>query len=133
MTTIIDKIAWIHIVDGKVLCARSKGKDIYYFPGGKRETGESDIDTLTREIQEELSVLIKHETILHFGNFKAEAHGKEAGVVVRMSCYTGEYDGLISPASEIDEVAWLTYNDRDRVSVVSQMIFDRLYEMKMLK
>lgn len=132
MKAMIDKIAWIHINNGQVLCARSKGKDIYYFPGGKREEGESDIETLTREIEEELSVHIKQDTISHFGNFQAAAHGKETGVVVNMSCYTAYFEGELSPASEIAELAWLNYSNRDQVSMVSQIIFDKLFEMGML-
>lgn len=133
MTTIIDKIAWIYIDDGKVLCARSQGKDMYYLPGGKREAEESDIDTLNREILEELSVHINQDTISHFGNFEAEAHGKETGVIVRMSCYTADFHGELRPASEIEEMTWLTYNDRNRVSAVSQMILDKLHELNLLK
>ena len=67
MITEIDKIAWINIANGRILGARSKGKDTYYLPGGKREPGESDIDTLVREIKEELSVRIKPETAAHAG------------------------------------------------------------------
>lgn len=132
MTTTIDKVAWIHIVDGKVLGARSKGKDTYYFPGGKRESGESDQETLIREIQEELSVQIKPETITAFGTFEADAHGKAEGVSVQMTCLSADYIGELRPASEIEELAWLSYNDRERVSAVSRIIFDRLREMKLL-
>lgn len=132
MTAVIDKIAWIHIVDGKVLGARSKGKDTYYFPGGKRESGETDEETLIREIQEELSVRIKPETIRAFGKFAAEAHGKAEGVTVQMTCLTAGYEGELSPASEIEELAWLTYQDRDKVSAVSRIIFDRLRELNLL-
>lgn len=132
MTTLIDKIAWIYVVDGQILGARSKGKDIYYLPGGKREPNETDIDTLLREIEEELSVRIKPETVLHFGTFEAQAHGKSEGMQVKMTCYTGDFEGVLSPASEIDELVWLTYSDRDRVSPVCQIIFDKLSEMKLL-
>lgn len=66
MTNVIDKVAWIYVVDGKVLGARSAGKDTYYFPGGKRESGESDAETLIREVEEELSVQILPETIAEF-------------------------------------------------------------------
>jgi 8-oxo-dGTP diphosphatase len=132
MTTIIDKIAWVYVVDGRILSARSKGKDIYYLPGGKREPGETDIDTLLREIEEELSVRIKPETISHFGTFEAEAHGKSEGVLVKMACYSADFEGKLSASSEIDEWVWLTYNDRDRVSPVSQIIFDKLREAKLL-
>jgi 8-oxo-dGTP pyrophosphatase MutT (NUDIX family) len=132
MTEKIDKIAWIYVVDGKVLGARSKGKDTYYFPGGKREPGETDAETLIREIEEELSVHIRPETIAEFGSFEAPAHGKAEGVLVRMTCLTADFTGELQPASEIEELAWLTYEDRARVSAVSVIIFDKLREMKLL-
>ncbi|WP_339803700.1 NUDIX domain-containing protein [Paenibacillus sp. FSL R5-0744] len=132
MTTIIDKIAWIHIENGQVLCARSKGKDMYYLPGGKREVGETDEETLVREIEEEISVQIKTETVSYFGKFEAEAHGKAEGVTVKMTCYIADYEGTLTPASEIEELSWLSYKDRDRVSVVTQIIFDQLHEKNLL-
>lgn len=128
MSSNIDKIAWLHMVDGRVLCARSKGKDTYYIPGGKREPGETDIDTLIREVEEELSVRIKPETAVYFGTFETQAHGKSEGIRISMACYFAEYEGELRPASEIDELAWFAYGDKERVSPVSQIIFDRLYE-----
>lgn len=127
MPIMIDKVAWILIQDGKVLSARSKGKEMYYFPGGKREPGESDTETLVREIEEELTVRIKPGTVRPFGIFEAEADGKAAGVRVRMVCYTADYEGELSPAAEIEELAWLDENDRDQVSAVSQLVFDAVY------
>lgn len=128
----IDKMAWVHIVDRKVLCVRSHGKDMYYMPGGKRDPGESDQETLVREIEEELRVRIRPETVSYFGTFEAQAHGKPEGVVVSMACYQGEYTGELQPASEIAELAWLSYSDMDKVSVVVKLIFEKLYEMKLL-
>lgn len=132
MNAIIDKIAWIYVVDGKVLGARSQGKDTYYFPGGKREPGESDAETLIREIREELSVEILPETIAEFGIFEAPAHGKAEGILVRMTCLTAEFTGELAPASEIEELAWLTSEDQDRVSAVSVLIMDKLRNMMLI-
>lgn len=132
MTTSIDKIALIRIVDGKILGTRSKGKQLYYLPGGKRDPGETDTETLIREIEEELSVQVKPETVVHFGNFEAQADGKAEGIVVKMACYTADYDGELCPASEIDELEWLSYKDRDRASRVVQIIFDHLHEKNLL-
>ncbi|PQP89116.1 NUDIX domain-containing protein [Paenibacillus sp. AR247] len=128
MTTMIDKVAWIQIQDGRVLSARSKGKDTYYLPGGKREPGETDEQTLIREIREELTVAIDPETLAFVGTFEAQAHGKAENVTVQMSCYTGAYSGEPRPSAEIEEFAWLTYADRSRVSPVCQRIFDHLHE-----
>ncbi|MNI37940.1 hypothetical protein D3C73_920570 [compost metagenome] len=131
MTT-IDKIAWIHMSNGQILCTRSKGQEIYYLPGGKRNPGESDADTLMREIEEELSVQIEQGTIKFFGTFEARAHGKLEDIKVKMTCYTASFSGILSPASEIEELAWLNYKDLHLVSQVSRLIFEQLYAMKLL-
>ncbi|BCG59334.1 NUDIX hydrolase [Paenibacillus sp. URB8-2] len=129
MTTSIDKIAWICLSEGRLLCARSKGNNIYYLPGGKREPGESDADTLLREIEEELSVRIRPETVFYIGTFEAKAHGKTEGTKVKMACYSAAFEGQLQPASEIEELAWLTYDERDHVSAAAQMVFDHLHEL----
>jgi 8-oxo-dGTP diphosphatase len=130
---IIDKIAWIHLDDGRILSTRSRGKDVYYLPGGKREPGETDLDTLVREIDEELSVAIVPATARHLGTFEAQAHGHAHGIVVRMTCYTAEHRGTPVPSSEIADVVRLTYADRDRASPVDQVIFDHLRQAGRLR
>lgn len=123
----IDKLAWIYIKDGKILSTKSRGKDAYYIPGGKREEGESDTEALTREVLEELSVQLVPETIQHVETFEAQAHGKPEGTVVRMTCYTAGYTGELAPASEIEELVWFTYADKDKSSPVDKIIFDYLH------
>jgi len=54
----IDKIAYIETRNGQVLSTRSRGKTKYYIPGGKREVGETDEQTLVREVAEELDVQV---------------------------------------------------------------------------
>ncbi|MDT7803556.1 MAG: 8-oxo-dGTP diphosphatase [Actinomycetota bacterium] len=129
----IDKIAWLHLVDGRILSTRSRGKQAYYLPGGKREPGETDEQTLVREIREEVTVAIDEPTIRPAGVFEAQADGQAAGVVVRMTCFTAEYTGTLAASSEIEEIAWLGYADRDRVSAVDKLIFDHLHESGQLR
>ena len=129
----IDKIAWIHLEDGRVLGTRSKGKGTYYLPGGKREPGESDVETLVREIREELSVEIDETSAEHVGTFEAQAHGHTSGVTVRMTCYTASFAGELAAASEIEELAWLTTADADRISPVDRIIFAHLNEAGLLR
>lgn len=81
----IDKLAWLYIQNKQLLGARSKGKNTYYIPGGKREAGESDEQALIREIKEELSVDLIPSTIKYAGTFKAQADGKPDGVMVKMT------------------------------------------------
>ena len=98
---VIDKIAWIHIVNRKVLFLRSKGRDMFYMPGGKREVGETDVKALTRELKEELGIDFKSETAKHLGTFKALAHGQKEPTEVQSTCYSGDYEGAFVPQSEM--------------------------------
>ena len=67
---------------------------------------------------------IARGTTEHAGTFEAPAHGHAAGTVVRMTCYTAGRRGTLQPDTEIEEVVWLTYADRPRVSHVDQFIVD---------
>ncbi|PRH78219.1 DNA mismatch repair protein MutT [Streptomyces solincola] len=123
---LIDTVAWVRIEGGRILCARPRGKDVFYIPGGKREGSESDRETLLREVREELTVALDPATVVHVGTYEAEAPDLPAGAVVRMSCYTGDYRGTLTPSSEIDEMAWFSYADRPLVPPVDQLLFDDL-------
>jgi 8-oxo-dGTP diphosphatase len=101
---------------------------VFYLPGGKREPGESDVETLVREIREELSVAVIPESAHLLGTFEDQAHGHAKGVVVRLTCYAADFAGELRPDNEIEEMAWLTYADRDRISPVDKQVFDHLLE-----
>ncbi|MFJ4963565.1 NUDIX domain-containing protein [Streptomyces sp. NPDC088729] len=146
MSVLIDTVAWVRIEDGRILCARPRGKDVFYIPGGKREGTETDLETLLREVEEELTVSLIRETVVHAGTYEAPAHteadtGVDTGVdadargqddadaapvLVRMSCYYGDYRGTLAASSEIEEVAWFSFADRSLVPPVDQLLFDDL-------
>lgn len=130
---LIDKLAWIYIKDRKILSTRSKGKDAWYIPGGKRDQGETDQQALIREVKEELSVDLVPETIKYLNTFKAQAHGKPEGVFVQMTCYTGDYKGELRVSSEIEEMTWLTSDtDPNLLSPVDKIIFAYLKEKDLI-
>ncbi len=122
----IDKIAFIAIRDGKILVSKSFGKNKYYIPGGKREEGESDIQTLIREVNEELSVDVIPETVEYIETFTAQADGEEQGIDVRMTYYTSEYKNVLKASNEIEEIQWLNYADINLVTEVDKKIFNYL-------
>jgi 8-oxo-dGTP pyrophosphatase MutT (NUDIX family) len=123
---LIDTVAWVRIENGRILCARPRGKDVFFIPGGKREGAESDLETLVREIEEELTVLLDPGTAVHVGTYEARVPGPPEDTVVRMACYTADYQGELVPSSEIAEVAWYSYDARDQVPPVDQLLFDDL-------
>ncbi|QLY28020.1 NUDIX hydrolase [Nocardia huaxiensis] len=119
---LIDTVAWVRIEGGRILCARPRGKDVFYIPGGKREGAETDLETLLREIDEELTVALLPDTVTHVGTYEAAI----PDALVRMACYTADYTGTLAASSEIDEIAWFTYADRPQVPPVDQLLFDDL-------
>lgn len=142
----IDKLALILInSDNKQLVARSFGKTVYYTPGGKREAGESDIEALCRECQEELDVDLLTATktpanIVPYGTFQAQAYGKPEGTMVRMTCFRVlpreseiELENLVKPNEEVEELKWVDSNfDRDKLTVTGIMILDDLKEKNII-
>ena len=77
--TFVDTVAWVRLENGRILCARPRGKDVFYVPGGKREAAESDLQTLLREITEELAVTLLRGTVTHVGTYEAEQAGRRGG------------------------------------------------------
>ncbi|WP_079078076.1 NUDIX domain-containing protein [Streptomyces sp. CdTB01] len=122
-----EKVAWVLVRDGRVLVTRSRGRELFYFPGGHREPGESDAQTLVREIDEELRTAIDPGSMVHFGTFEIGEGHPEHGPF-RMICYTAGHRGELTPSREIAEKAWFAYADRGRVSAVDMMVFDALHE-----
>jgi len=111
----------------------SKGKHTYYIPGGKRQAKESDLQCLTREIKEELSVNILPNSVKYYGHFQAQAHGKSKGIMVHMICYQAEFSGELKPSSEITNFTFYDYSKRDIIEPVDQLIFDYLSTKNLIK
>lgn len=122
----IDKLALIYLANQKILVAKSRGRDTFYIPGGKREPGESDEDALVREISEEISIALDPALLQFHGEFQAQAHGQPEGVLVRLRCYITSERGEVKAAAEIGEASWLSYADRHKVSLAAQLLFDDL-------
>ncbi|MEM8909637.1 MAG: NUDIX domain-containing protein [Bacteroidota bacterium] len=131
-TRIIDKVAWIEIQDQQILSTRSRGKDKWYIPGGKREGTETDAQTLIREIKEELEVDLIPESVRYLGTFSAQADGHPDGVQVRMLCYQANYEGQLKASAEIAEWDWLSTKDQERIAAVDQIIFAWLKERQFI-
>lgn len=131
-TKIIDKVALICIKDRRVLTTLSKNKTKLYFPGGKREGTESDLECLAREVREELNVTLIESSATFLGVFDAQADGHDSGIVVIMRCYFADYDGTPQASNEIESFEWISYRDKIRTSAVDHLIMDQLKEMNLI-
>lgn len=100
----IYKVGLATISEGRLLVARKRNSDVFILPGGKPEGDERDLETLQREIDEELGCSIE-KPILR-GVFKDLAAG-DSGAVVVVRLYSANLVGEPRPCSEIEELAWI--------------------------
>lgn len=132
MPKVIDALGWVYVQEGKLLCARSRGKDAFYLPGGKREPGESDWEAIAREVHEEMSLTLQPDSLKLFSTIEAPAHGHGPTAQVVLRCYECGFQGEIRPAAEIEEIAWLGYGARGRCAPATAIVLEQLHHQHRL-
>lgn len=91
---------------GRTLLVRKRGTKAFMQPGGKIEPHETPAEALTRELQEELGVIIDPEQADFLGRFSAPA-ANEPGFEVRCELFRVSTRATVEPAAEIEEVVWI--------------------------
>jgi len=132
VTKEIDKLAWLYIREGKLLCARSKNNALFYLPGGKREVGESDEEALVREIKEEVSVDLIPNSIKYAHTLTAQADGKNNDTTVKLTCYFAQFTGQLAPDAEIEEIDFISFENKSRCSIGAIKIIDWLKQQSLM-
>jgi 8-oxo-dGTP pyrophosphatase MutT (NUDIX family) len=129
----IDKLALIMVQGRRQLVARSRGKAVFFTPGGKREAGESDQEALCRECKEELTIQLV-APIKPYGVFEAQAFGKPPGMMVRMTCFTANgYIGTLQPSEEVEELHWIQLDfPPDKLTLTGRMILEDLKQKDLI-
>ena len=120
----LDVVAWVHAIDGKMLAVRARGRDLLYLPGGKREPGEEDWAALSREVREELGVELRADSLRPLGVVEAPAHDHPDGVRVRMACFTATHTGDLSASGEVDEYVLVGLDQRRLLAPAAQLALD---------
>ncbi|KRG63362.1 NUDIX hydrolase [Stenotrophomonas terrae] len=90
----------------RVLVVRKHGSDTFIQPGGKREPGEDALQTLGRELHEELGVQIDSSKAVALGSFE-DAAVNEPGRRVQGESFLVSINGNPQVQAEIAELAWI--------------------------
>lgn len=93
--------------NGDVLTVRKRGTEMFMFPGGKPEPGESAVDTAVREVAEELGLALTPEDLELVGEWHTVA-ANEPGHALHSHVYASRVALTETPvpASEIVELRW---------------------------
>jgi 8-oxo-dGTP diphosphatase len=92
---------------GRVLLVRTRGAQVFQQPDGKRDAGDvDDLDTLARELREDLGCLPVHEPARFLSCASAPA-ANEHGHVVEAMIYRVDVAGEPAAGAEIVEWCWV--------------------------
>ncbi|TPL21621.1 NUDIX domain-containing protein [Mesorhizobium sp. B2-4-10] len=91
---------------GRLLLVRKRGTSAFMQPGGKIEPCEAPLDTLMRELREELGLAIDPATTSRLGLFSAKA-ANEPDSTVEAELFALSIDSQPIAAAEIEEIIWL--------------------------
>ncbi|MEO6533315.1 MAG: NUDIX domain-containing protein [Pseudolysinimonas sp.] len=92
--------------DGRCLLVRKTGSSVFMQAGGKLEAGESALDALSRELQEELGLELDESAAEYLGVYRAEA-ANEAHTLVSAAVFALETAAELEPHGEIEELLWI--------------------------
>lgn len=93
-------VCGILVHEGKILVGqRSEG--LWEFPGGKVEPGETDAQSLERELREELGIAVR------VGECVGESEGEYAGRKIRLVAYRCVADGIPLKSTAHRELRWV--------------------------
>lgn len=131
----IDKVGGIIIKNKKVLVVRKKTKENFpefIIPGGKRETGETDVETLQREIQEEVNLkVVKAEYVDEYEDI---AIFEKVPIVVKV--YLCEVEGEVNVDNEIKEFCWIDKDYKKNgikvASILEKFVLPELIRRKLI-
>lgn len=128
--------AGLVVVKGdKLLLAYSKNKKAWYLPGGKIDDGESSLETLQREIFEELNIVLNTERLKYYCHITAPAYGEEPPIIMEQDCFLYQLNEKIEPKNEIGEVRFFDikmYQSEPAQVPGVLLVFDKLIKDKVL-
>jgi ADP-ribose pyrophosphatase YjhB (NUDIX family) len=91
----LTSVGWVHMRDGKLLVVRTRGRELFYLPGGKPEAAETHEHALVREIREELGLALRD--VRPAFTVQAPAHGLDRATQLTMHCFYASADSMPAP------------------------------------
>jgi 8-oxo-dGTP pyrophosphatase MutT (NUDIX family) len=100
---------------GRLLTVRKRGTTMFMHPGGKPEPGETAVQAASRELAEEVGIIVAPQDLQLMGVWIADA-ANEAATDIEATVYLAPGTWTAGASAEIAEVRWLDLAalDRDR-------------------
>ena len=106
-----NRVVAIILKANKVLLVKGKGWPELWTPGGKIEEGETEEETLKRELKEELGLDLQTETFFK-EYFMKNPYDPES--MTKTRCFLAKVKGEPKPKNEIEKIIWYGKEDFER-------------------
>jgi len=97
--------------NGFALVVRKRGSTLFQQPGGKPEPGESALDALLREVQEEVGVTLDPSGVEPLGTFEDAAANEPGHIVIGDAFRARIRRAQVRIGAEIEDARWLAPDD----------------------
>lgn len=104
--------------DNQLLLVQARNREKYYFPGGKIDEGETQIEALVREINEELKVTLDATKLSFVKTIVGPAYpqkNEQTELNGYITSETIDWDS-VQPASEITAIDWIDISDAEKIA-----------------
>jgi 8-oxo-dGTP pyrophosphatase MutT (NUDIX family) len=98
---------------GRLLTVRKRGTTMFMHPGGKPEPGETAVQAASRELAEEVGIIIAPRDLELMGVWIADA-ANEAATDIEATVFLAPGTWTARPSAEIAEIRWLDLAGLDR-------------------
>lgn len=125
----------VAIKDKKLLLAYSIHKQAWYLPGGKVDVGETALQSVQREVLEELNVELKADGLKYYCHVSAPAYGEPEHVTMQQDCFLYNLVEEVKASNEIGELKYFDLESylKEPAQVVGVLkVFENLHNDKLL-
>ena len=111
-------VCLVEETEDQILLVQVRHREKYYFPGGKIDEGETQLQALKRELKEELKLELSEEELSYIGTVVGKAYPQE-NMLTELNGYRATvpiYWDNIHTDNEITDIKWFDKNDSEHIA-----------------
>ncbi|MCD8804871.1 NUDIX domain-containing protein [Staphylococcus warneri] len=112
-------VCLVEETEDQILLVQVRHREKYYFPGGKIDEGETQLQALKRELKEELKLELSDKELSYIGTVVGKAYPQE-NMLTELNGYRATVSinwDKIHTDNEITDIKWFDKNDSEYIAL----------------